>query len=148
MSSSVASIADWQKRVAELVPSLSPSQAKVLGLISYGMVLFDGCGMTRIGPAAADISGKRLLAVVFRRIWILIQQTFGSHNHTGYAESALDSTGQHKSLLDQVRILGCAEPLNTDDIGAFQLHNFRNTCKLGLAIYNDGAGTALSLPVA
>src|SRR5205807_9633476 len=48
MSSSVTSIADWQKRVAELVPSLSPSQAKALGLISYGIVLFDGCGMTRL----------------------------------------------------------------------------------------------------
>jgi hypothetical protein len=38
MSSSVTSIADWQKRVAELVPSLSKSQANVLGLISYGII--------------------------------------------------------------------------------------------------------------
>jgi hypothetical protein len=55
MSSSVTSIAEWQKRVAALVPSLSPSQAKVLGLISYGIVLFDGCGMTRLSNGLAKI---------------------------------------------------------------------------------------------
>jgi hypothetical protein len=55
MSSSVASIAEWQKRVTALVPSLSPSQAKVLGLLSYGIVLFDGCGMTRLSNGLAKI---------------------------------------------------------------------------------------------
>ncbi len=55
MSSSVTSRADWQKRVAELVPSLSPSQAKVLGLISYGIVLFDGCGMTRLSNGLGKV---------------------------------------------------------------------------------------------
>ena len=55
MSSSVASIAEWQKRVAALVPSLSPSQAKVLGLISYGIVLFDGCGMTRLSNGLGKV---------------------------------------------------------------------------------------------
>jgi hypothetical protein len=54
MSSSVKSLADWQKRAATLVPSLSPSQAKVLGLISYGMVMFDGCGLTRLSYASCD----------------------------------------------------------------------------------------------
>lgn len=55
MSSSVASRAEWQKRVAALVPSLSSSQAKVLGLISYGIVLFDGCGMTRLSKGLGKI---------------------------------------------------------------------------------------------
>lgn len=55
MSSSVTSRAEWQKRVAALVPSLSPSQAKVLGLISYGIVLFDGCGMTRLSTGLGKV---------------------------------------------------------------------------------------------
>lgn len=55
MSSSVASIAEWQKRVAALVPSLSSSQAKVLGLLSYGIVLFDGCGMTRLSKGLGKV---------------------------------------------------------------------------------------------
>lgn len=55
MSSSVASRAEWQKRVTALVPSLSSSQAKVLGLISYGIVLFDGCGMTRLSNGLGKV---------------------------------------------------------------------------------------------
>jgi hypothetical protein len=55
MSSSVTSIADWQKRVAELVPSLSVAQARVLGLISYGIIQLDGCGLTRLCNGRAKI---------------------------------------------------------------------------------------------
>jgi hypothetical protein len=55
MSSSVASRAEWQERVAALVPSLSSSQVKVLGLISYGIVLFHGCGMTRLSNGLGKV---------------------------------------------------------------------------------------------
>lgn len=55
MSSSVTSIAQWQKRVAEALPNLSRSQAQVLGLISYGMLVFDGCGMTRLSNGLAKL---------------------------------------------------------------------------------------------
>jgi hypothetical protein len=55
MSSSVTSRAEWHKRVAALVPSLSPSQAKALGLISSGIVLFDGCGMTRLSNGLSKV---------------------------------------------------------------------------------------------
>ena len=55
MSSSVMSIALWQKRVAELLPNMSKSQAAVLGLISYGMVILDGCGMTRLSNGLGQI---------------------------------------------------------------------------------------------
>ncbi len=55
MSSSVTSIAHWQRRIAESLPSLSRSQAQVLGLISYGMLVFDGCGMTRLSNGLAKL---------------------------------------------------------------------------------------------
>jgi len=55
MPSSVTSIALWQKRVGELLPCLSPSQAQVLGLLSYGMVVLDGCGMSRLSEGLAKI---------------------------------------------------------------------------------------------
>src|SRR5579883_222844 len=55
MSSSVTSIAHWQWRIAESLPSLSRSQAQVLGLISYGMLVFDGCGMTRLSNGLAKL---------------------------------------------------------------------------------------------
>ena len=55
MSSSVSSLALWQKRVGDLLPSLSRSQAMVLGSLSYGMVILDGCGMTRLSNGLAKI---------------------------------------------------------------------------------------------
>src|SRR5262245_10283837 len=55
MSSSVASIAAWQKQVRELLPSLSSSQANVLGLLSYGMIVFNSCGLTRLCNGLARI---------------------------------------------------------------------------------------------
>lgn len=55
MSSSVASIAQWQNSVEEWLPSLSKSEAGVLGLLSYGIVLLDGCGLTRLSQGLAQI---------------------------------------------------------------------------------------------
>lgn len=55
MSSSVSSIAAWQKQVSALVPSLSTAHATLLGLMSYGVVLFNGCGLTRLSQGLAKI---------------------------------------------------------------------------------------------
>jgi hypothetical protein len=55
MSSSVSSVAVWQRRVGELLPALSKSQMQVLGLLSYGMVILDGCGLTRLCNGLAKI---------------------------------------------------------------------------------------------
>ena len=55
MSSSVASIAALQKRVGEMLPSLSKAEAEVLGLLSYGLLLFNGCGITRLSNGLAKL---------------------------------------------------------------------------------------------
>src|SRR6266705_3082191 len=55
MSSSVTSIAALQKRVGEMLPSLSKAEAQVLGLLSYGILLFNGCGLTRLSHGLAKI---------------------------------------------------------------------------------------------
>jgi Transposase DDE domain len=55
MSSSVTSIAGLQKRVGEMLPGLSKSQAMVLGLLSYGILMLDGGGMTRLSHGLAKI---------------------------------------------------------------------------------------------
>jgi hypothetical protein len=41
--------------VRELLPSLSQAQANVLGLISYGIVMLDGCGLTRLSNGLGKI---------------------------------------------------------------------------------------------
>lgn len=55
MSSSLASIAALQKRVRQMLPSLSKAEAEVLGLLSYGILLFNGCGITRLSKGLAKI---------------------------------------------------------------------------------------------
>lgn len=55
MSSSVASIAQWQRQVATLLPGLSKPEANVLGLLSYAMILTRSSGLTRLSNWIAQV---------------------------------------------------------------------------------------------
>src|SRR5260370_17809931 len=55
MSSSLTSIVTFQKRVGEMLPSLSKAEANVLGLLSFGILLFDGCGISQLSHGLAKL---------------------------------------------------------------------------------------------
>src|SRR5437588_11669384 len=55
MSSSMASIATLQKRVGEMLPSLSKAEAQVLGLLTYGILMLGECGITGLSQGLAKI---------------------------------------------------------------------------------------------
>lgn len=55
MSSSVATIATVQRRVGQMLPNLSKAEAEALGLLSYGILLFNGCGLTRLSKGLAKL---------------------------------------------------------------------------------------------
>jgi Transposase DDE domain len=55
MSSSMASIATLQKRVEEMLPSLSKAEAQVLGLLTYGILMLGECGITGLSHGLAKI---------------------------------------------------------------------------------------------
>jgi hypothetical protein len=55
MSSSLASIATLQKRVEGMLPSLSKAEAQVLGLLTYGILMLDECGITGLSHGLAKI---------------------------------------------------------------------------------------------
>jgi hypothetical protein len=55
MSSSVGSQAGLQKRMGKMLPGLSKAEAQVLGLLSYGILLFNGCAMSRLSKGLAKI---------------------------------------------------------------------------------------------
>ena len=38
-----------------MLPSLSKAEAQVLGLLSYGILLFNGCGLTRLSHGLAKL---------------------------------------------------------------------------------------------
>ena len=55
MSSSVTSIATLQKRVGEMLPSLSKAEAQVLGWLTYGILMLNKCGITALSHGLAKI---------------------------------------------------------------------------------------------
>jgi hypothetical protein len=55
MSSSVTSIAVLQKRVEEMLPSLSKAEAQVLGWLTYGILMLGKCGITGLSHGLAKI---------------------------------------------------------------------------------------------
>jgi hypothetical protein len=55
MSSSVTSIATLQKRVGEMLPSLSKAEAQVLGWLTYGILMLGKCGITALSHGLAKI---------------------------------------------------------------------------------------------
>ena len=57
-TSSHPSIAKLQREVREWFPSLSRAQANVLGEMAYGMLMTDGCGMTRMSSYMAELLGQ------------------------------------------------------------------------------------------
>jgi hypothetical protein len=55
MSSSVTSIAMFQKRVGEMLSSLSKAEANVLGMLTYGILMLGGGGITKLSHGLAKI---------------------------------------------------------------------------------------------
>src|SRR5258708_6910059 len=53
--SSVSTIPQWQREVQQHLPSLSLSQARVVGLWSYAIVLTKSCGITQVSNWLANI---------------------------------------------------------------------------------------------
>ena len=108
----------------------------------------DGLDDLLVARAAAEITRQGLLDGLHIGIGIRIQQGLGGHDHPRRTETALDGAGQDESLLDEVRILRCAQPLDADDIGTFQFHHLGEAGTDRLAVDDDHAGAALPLPVA
>src|SRR5437879_7608755 len=55
MSSSVTTIAALQKRVGEMLPSLSKAEAQVLGLLTYGILMLGEWGISGLSQGLAKI---------------------------------------------------------------------------------------------
>src|SRR3990172_7017506 len=69
--------------------------------------------------AAADITDNPIHHLVPRRVGILIQQCFRSHDHAWRAETALGAVVLGKSHLERVWLFSCANPLDRSDLAPF-----------------------------
>jgi len=56
-------LCEWTNIVSRKLPKLSSSQARVLALYSYGMVLVQGCGLTRIAEFLGMLLGRQANSV-------------------------------------------------------------------------------------
>jgi hypothetical protein len=70
-SSSHSSIAEMPKAVRRLLPSLSQSQANVLGELVFAMFMVDGCGLTRLCSYVSELldQGMNSLRQKYREIY-------------------------------------------------------------------------------
>jgi hypothetical protein len=128
MSSSVPSIAAWQKRVAALIPSLSTAHVMLLGLISYGVVILNGCGLTRLAQGLAKIE-----QVPEERLRQRIREFY-------YEADA--KRGKKRRAVDVQACFG--------DLLAAIMHNWQGTKELALALDASSLGerfTVLNLSV-
>ena len=108
----------------------------------------DGFDDPDIAGASAEVSSKRMLDFFRTGIRIQVEQRLGGQDHPGGAEPALDRSGEHEGFLDQVGVVGCAQPLDRDDVGPFEVHDLDEARSNRFSVYDDGARAALSLAVA
>src|SRR6056297_2670344 len=98
-----------------------------------------------ITGASAEIPLQSLLDFLFCRIGFSVQQDFCRENKTRCAESALNATHLHKSLLYRMHVSGGAEPFNRNNLFLVQLACANETGAGCLPVQDDRAGAALSL---
>ena len=70
-----------------------------------------------VGAAAAEIAGERLAHVGFGRLRLAVEQLLGRHDHAVDAVAALRRLLVDEGLLQRVRLLERAEPLERGDLG-------------------------------
>ena len=69
-----------------------------------------------MGEAAAENPAKGCGDFLVRGVGFVVQNCFGGHDDATQAEPALGSPFVDKSLLQRMRLLGCPEALQGDDL--------------------------------
>ena len=97
-----------------------------------------GCGRARAGPtslgrcvhgldhplvtaATAQIARETLTDLFVVRLWILVQQRLGGHQHAWNAEPALDRTVVEEGLLQDAQLTSPCKPFDRGNFGAVGL---------------------------
>ncbi len=117
----------WTEQVRDAFPKLSRPQATVLALYSFGMILAQSCGLTRVVTALVPVVGVGFLTLKSR-----LQEFY---------QPATAKSGRHRDELD---VTTCFAPLL-----AWVLQGWQST-RLALALDATSLGdcfTVLSLSV-
>ena len=107
----------------------------------------NGVDDLHIAGAAADVIADGKSSLFPGRIRIHIQQSLGTHHHTGDAEAALDGAGVTERVCINFLFKVC-QALHRDDGLSLQLVGLGNAGPGGLAVNKDGAGAAGALAAA
>src|SRR3989442_6528179 len=70
----------------------------------------------RMGPAATEVAGERLLDLAFGRIRLAVEERLGGYDHAVDAVAALHGLLLDESFLERVRVVRGAEPFERGEL--------------------------------
>src|SRR2546425_4450772 len=97
----------------------------------------------RMGPAATEVAGERLLDLAFGWIRLAVEERLGGHDHAVDAVAALHGLLLDESFLERVRFVRGAEPFERGDLLADSPRHRRGARPDRVAVQEDGARPAL-----
>src|SRR5262249_32248741 len=96
-----------------------------------------------VGAAAAQVGGEALAHLGIGRMRVAVEQRFCTHQHAVDAVAALGGLLVDEGLLQRMRLLHAAEPLDGGDLGRAELADRRHAGAHRRSVDQDGAGAAL-----
>src|SRR5260370_2972319 len=105
---------------------------------------FDGFENLQITRASAQVPGNCFADLIPRRVGILIQQSFGSHQNCRRAITALRCSEIGKGILQGVKVSVSSQTFDGQNIFSTTFERKHETGKHRLAIQKNGASATLS----
>lgn len=113
--------------------------------VSYRLNGFNYLG---IAGAAAEVAGDGFSDLGFGRGWVMIEESSGTQDHSGGAETALDGSIVEEGLLEGRESVFRGDSFNGGDLAAFTLAGQNQAGVDRPSVKDDGAGTAFTDPAA
>ena len=104
--------------------------------------ILNGAHDVVVAGAAAEVPFQGMADFRFARIGVVLEQIGGQHNHAGGAEPALEAVFLVKALLEGVHAPIRGQSLYRGDGASVCLGSQHGTGLDGVAVYQNGAGTA------
>jgi hypothetical protein len=102
----------------------------------------DDLGITR---APAKVATDIFADLLFRRMRVLVEQSFPHNHHSGCTESALDGPVFQKGFLDRVELpIGPGDPFDRHDLTPIQTNRQEQTGQHGRPVDEDRTGATFA----
>jgi len=101
-----------------------------------------------IATTATDVAVHSRNDVGIGRLWNVLQQGHGAHNHSGGAITALERAFIHERLLHGMKFIAVGQSFDREDRLFVGISNGRGAGSDAFAVHQDGASSALAFAAA